>query len=79
MDYRPRGRKESDITEGLTPPPPPPWWLISKESGCQRRRHRFDLWLGKISWRRNWQPAPVFLPGKNLMDRGGWWVQSMRL
>ena len=32
---------------------------------CKRRRkHRFDPWVGKISWRRKWQPTPVFLPGK---------------
>ena len=24
----------------------------------------FDPWVGKISWRRTWQPTPVFLPGK---------------
>ena len=24
----------------------------------------FDLWVGKIPWRRKWQPTPVFLPGK---------------
>ena len=24
-----------------------------------------DPWLGKIPWRRKWQPAPVFLPGKS--------------
>ena len=25
----------------------------------------FDLWVGKIPWRRKWQPTPVFLPGKS--------------
>ena len=25
----------------------------------------FDPWVGKISWRRAWQPTPVFLPGKS--------------
>ena len=25
---------------------------------------RFDPWVGKIPWRREWQPTPVFLPGK---------------
>jgi len=30
----------------------------------QFRRHRFNPWVGKISWRRKWQPTPVFLPGK---------------
>ena len=24
----------------------------------------FDPWVGKISWRRKWQPTPVLLPGK---------------
>ena len=23
-----------------------------------------DRWVGKIPWRRKWQPTPVFLPGK---------------
>ena len=36
-------------------------------------RHRFDSWVRKIPWRREWQPTPVFLPGelheqRNLMD-----------
>ena len=30
-----------------------------------RRRHRFNPWVGKISWRRAWQPAPVFLLGES--------------
>ena len=25
----------------------------------------FDLWVGKIPWRRKWQPTPVFLPGES--------------
>ena len=24
----------------------------------------FDPWLGKIRWRKEWQPTPVFLPGE---------------
>ena len=32
--------------------------LNGKESTCLCRRHGFD------SWRRKWQPTPVFLPGK---------------
>ena len=23
-----------------------------------------DPWVGKIPWRRKWQPTPVFLPGE---------------
>ena len=29
-----------------------------------RRSRGFDPWVGKISWRRKWQPTP-FLPGKS--------------
>ena len=34
-----------------------------KEPACQRRRrkrHGFHPWVGKIPWRRAWQPTPVF-------------------
>ena len=31
----------------------------------QCRRLRFDLEVGKIPWRRTWQPSPVFLPGES--------------
>ena len=26
---------------------------------------RFDPWVRKISWRRAWQPTPIFLPGES--------------
>ena len=26
------------------------------------KRCSFDPWVGKIPWRRKWQPTPVFLP-----------------
>ena len=30
---------------------------------CRRRRKpRFDPWVGKIPWRWEWQPTPLFLP-----------------
>ena len=44
------------------------------EPTCQCRRCKrpgFDPWVGKIPWKRKWQPTPVFLPG-DLMDRGAW-------
>ena len=40
-------------------------WCSGKESACQCRRHGFHPWVGKIPWRRKWQPAPVFLPGES--------------
>ena len=34
-------------------------------SQCRRRkRPRFNPWVGKIPWRRAWQPTLVFLPGE---------------
>ena len=42
-----------------------PWRLSGKEPACQSRRLRFDPWVGKIPWRRKWQPTPVHLPGKS--------------
>ena len=41
----------------------------SKEPAYQCRRHKrysFDPWAGQISWRKEWQPTPVFLPGESL-------------
>ena len=45
--------------------PEPYLGLKDKESACQCRRHGFDPWVRKISWRTEWQPTPVFLPGKS--------------
>ena len=44
----------------------PSRWLSGEESSCQcrRRRYGFDSSVGKIPWRRKWQPTPVFLPGE---------------
>ena len=39
-----------------------------EEPGWQCRRRKrcgFSPWLGKIPWRRAWQPTPVFLPGES--------------
>ena len=37
-------------------------------------RPGFDRWVGKISWRRAWQPTPVFLPGESpwIEEPGPW-------
>ena len=31
----------------------------------ETQKLRFNPWVGKIPWRRNWQPTPEFLPGKS--------------
>ena len=45
-----------------------PCGASGKEPTCQCRRHKrrgFHPWVGKIPWRRKWQPTPVFLPGES--------------
>ena len=50
------------------------WWLLMN---CG-----FDLWVGKISWRRKWQPIPIFLSGKSHGQRSpvgcSSWVARVR-
>ena len=41
----------------------------SKEPTCQYRRPSFDPWVGKMPWRRKWQPTPAFLPGESYGQR----------
>ena len=42
-----------------------PGGASGKEPDCQCRRLQFDSWVGKIVWRKEWQPAPVFWPGES--------------
>ena len=45
-----------------------PGGVSDKQSACQRKRCkrlRLDPRIGKISWRRAWQPTPIFLPGES--------------
>ena len=54
------GREEErDISPGAA---------SGKEPTCQCRsckKPRFDPWVGKIPWRRKWQPTPASLPGES--------------
>ena len=68
VGHSPWGPKESDTTEttftftffqGF------PGGSDSKESACKCRRHRFDPWVRKVTWKREWQPIPVFLPAES--------------
>ena len=45
-----------------------PGGASGKEPACQCRRckrHGFNPWVGKIPYRRAWQPISVFLPGES--------------
>ena len=48
--------------------------FCGKGTSCQCRRHKrysFDPWVGKITWRRAWQPLQYSCL-ENPMDRGVW-------
>ena len=50
----------------------------SKESAClQCRRPGLDPWVGKIPWKRAWQPTPVFLPAESPWTEEPGGLQSM--
>ena len=54
--------KETQLVWGF------PSGASGKEPACQCRRHKrreFDPWVGKLPWRRAWQPTPVFSPGES--------------
>ena len=39
--------------------------VVKHAKNClQYKRPGFHPWVGKIPWRRAWQPSPVFLPGE---------------
>ena len=38
----------------------------------------FNLWVGKIPWRREWLPNPVFLTGE-IHGRGAWQATAHRV
>ena len=42
-----------------------PWWLRGYSVCLHCRRPGFDPCVGKIPWRRKWQPTPVLLPGES--------------
>ena len=38
---------------------------LTVKNPLQCRRPRLDPWVGKIPWRRKWQPTLIFLPGES--------------
>ena len=56
------------------------------EPSCQCTRYKrlgFNPWVGKMPWKREWQPTPVFLPGeshgrRSLVGYSPLWSQRVR-
>ena len=45
-------------------------------SGCKKSACKAETWVGKIPWRKAWQPTPVFLPGESPRTGGPGGLQS---
>jgi len=43
--------------------------VVKKPVNAGDERDRSNPWFGKISWRREWQPTPVFSPGESHRQR----------
>jgi len=48
-------------------------------AGAGDMRRGFDPWVGKIHWRRIWEPTSVFLPGESQGQREPGKLQSIGL
>ena len=40
------------------------WWVKNPPAVQESRRCGFDPWVGKVPWRKAWQPTPVILRGE---------------
>ena len=45
------------------------WWLRQPRICLQWGRPGFDSWVGKIPWRREWLPTPIFSAGEFHVQR----------
>ena len=52
--------------------------LDDKKFHLQCRRPGFDPWVGKIPWRRAWQPTLILLPGESPWTEEPGGLQSIR-
>ena len=55
--------------------------LREESTGKECSRSEFDPWVGKIPWRKEWLPTPVFLPGefyeqRSLMGYSPWGLKE---
>ena len=62
------------LGEGIGYPLQDSWTSLVVQTVKDPQQSGFDPWVGKIPWRRAWQPTPIFLPGKSPWTREGWWA-----
>ena len=71
------GHTELDTTEVTSQQQQQQQDDLEKEVTENCRGPRLNPWVGKIPWRRKWQPTPVLLPGKSHGWRESGRLQSM--
>ena len=54
-----------------------PWWLRPERICLQCGRSGFNPWVGRIPWKKAWQPTPVFLPEESPWTKKPGGLQSM--
>ena len=69
-----KGQDACAAHKGTNPPPRVshpglPWGLRHYRTFPLCGRPGFDPWVGKMPWRREWLPTPVFLPAKFLGEK----------
>ena len=65
------------VFSNVFPPKGLPLWLSWWKIRLQYGRPGFDPWIGKIPWRREWLPTPVFWPGE-FQELYSLWVAKSR-
>ena len=75
-----RAEGERELSKGTIPIHEGPTSLVAQTGKnapeCKRQRKlRFDPWIGKIPWRREWLIFPLqYSCLENFMDRRAWWA-----
>ena len=59
-----RNEEENDLFEGILEERSFPGGTMIKNLSAPMQENQVQPPGGKIPWRREWQPTPVFLPGK---------------
>ena len=78
MNLQDRNRP-TDIQNKLVVSTRASWVVQMVKKPPAMRETWVDPWVGKIPWRRAWQPTPVFLPGESPWAEGPGGLQSTEL
>ena len=66
------GFSRQEYWSGLPLPSPQVGLVVNNLTGYTVYIRDSNFWVGKMPWRRKWQPTPVFLPGESHEQRIPW-------